>query len=359
MLVCYKFNDEFFYVVKIVTLKAWQAGVTKNHGKVSKFNGYHDLLSRVEPRLLHKGPSLYSYFNLAVYGRLFYLENMKNNCVLLISCPDRRGIVARVSSFLFQHKINITNGDVQRDELLNMFFMRIEWEDDGFNINEEDFKKQFSDIARDFKMNWSLTDHHNLKKVAVLVSKEDHCLSDLLYRYKMGELPANLCLVISNHIEAKKTADYYGIPFHFIPTKSDDRLVAEKLIIDLLKKHQINLVVLARYMQILSPSFVQQFQNKIINIHHSFLPAFIGAKPYDQAHRRGVKIIGVTSHYVNEELDGGPIIEQDVIRISHKDTTEDLINKGRDLEKIVLSRAVKWHLENSILVYANKTVIFN
>lgn len=284
---------------------------------------------------------------------------MKNNCVLLISCPDRRGIVARVSRFLFQHKVNITKGDVQRDELMNMFFMRIEWEDEGYNFNEEDFKKQFFVIAQDFKMNWTLSYRKNLKKVAIFVSKEDHCLNDLLYRHKMGEIYASISLVISNHIEAKKTADYYGIPFHFIPTKSDDRLVTEKLIIDLLKEHQINLVVLARYMKILSPSFVKQYQNKIINIHHSFLPAFVGAKAYDQAHRRGVKIIGVTSHYVNEELDGGPIIEQDVIRISHKDTIVDLINKGRDLEKIVLSRAVKWHLENSILVYANKTVIFN
>ncbi len=284
---------------------------------------------------------------------------MKNNWVLLISCPDKKGIIAKTSHFLFHHGANITHTEEHIDEQLNMFFMRIEWDADGFDLSEKELMKQFSKMASSFKMNWNFATNRGTKEIAILVSKEDHCLYDLLYRHKRRELKGNVRLIISNHHVTKDIAEDYNIPCHYIPTKNVDRSKSEKAILSLLNNNNINLVVLARYMRILSPQFVAQYPNKIINIHHSFLPAFVGAKPYHQAHKRGVKIIGVTSHYVNESLDGGPIIEQDVIRISHKDTTEDLINKGRDLEKIVLSRAVKWHLENSILVYANKTVIFN
>lgn len=282
---------------------------------------------------------------------------MKNSAVLLISCPDKRGIVASISDFIFKNNGNILESDQYQDNETGFFLMRLEWDLRNFKININDFEKYFNPIAKKFKIDWKLAVSSYKPKIAVFVSKEDHCLQDLLYRYKSGDLNCEISLIISNHPVAKQIADFYKIPFYYVPADKNRRK-SEKIQLDLLKEKNIDLVVLARYMQILSPNFVRYYKNKIINIHHSFLPAFIGARPYHQAFKRGVKIIGATSHYINEELDNGPIIEQDVIRITHRDSVGDLIRKGRDLEKVVLFRAVKWHIENRILFYGNKTVVF-
>lgn len=280
-----------------------------------------------------------------------------NSAVLLISCPDKKGIVATVSNFVFQNGGNILHADEHLDSELDLFLMRLEWDLQGFKLSSKEFNKKFTQIAKEFKMNWRVEYGDEQVKVAVLVSGQIHCLADLLYRYKEGELNCEISLIVSNHQEAEQLANFYQIPFFYIP--SEDKAEAEKQTIRLLKKYEVDLVVLARFMQILSPNFVNLYPNKIINIHHSFLPSFIGAKPYHQAYQRGVKIIGATSHYVTSDLDQGPIIEQDIVRISHRDSVLDLIQKGKDLEKVVLSRAVKWHLENRILTYSNKTVVFN
>lgn len=280
-----------------------------------------------------------------------------NTAVLLISCPDKQGIVASVAEFIFHYGGNILHADEHLDSELNLFLMRIEWDLSKFSLDEAHFKEEFSKISRRFKMDWRVEYGKSLTKVAVFVSQHTHCLADLLYRYKAGELNCQISLIISNHENAKELADFYQIPFSYFPWETKAK--PEKEAVKLLEKHDIDLVVLARFMQILSPKFVKKYANRIINIHHSFLPAFIGAKPYHQAYKRGVKIIGATSHYVTSDLDQGPIVEQDTVRISHRDRVEDLIQKGKDLEKIVLSRAVKWHLENRILIYSNKTVVFN
>lgn len=284
---------------------------------------------------------------------------MKNTAILLINCPDRKGIVAAVSGFLYEHNANILHADQHQNGESNLFFQRIEWDLDGFNLNELKFKEKFSDIAKEFKMTWKLSFSNYLPKVAILVSKEDHCLSDLLYRYKSQELLCQIPLVISNHGDTKKLVEFYDISFVEIPIDKENKSTGEQKAAKILKENKIDLVILARYMQILSAEFIKNLGNPIINIHHSFLPAFIGAKPYHQAFGRGVKIIGATSHYVSPDLDSGPIIEQDTVRISHSDSIADLVRKGKDIEKIVLSRAVRWHLENRILVYGNKTVIFD
>ncbi len=284
---------------------------------------------------------------------------MKNTAVLLISCPDRKGIVASVSQFLYHHGANIIHADQHLDKELNLFFMRIEWSLNGFDVKIERFKQLFKRIALKFKMNWRVVTSKDHSNVAIFVSKQDHCLADLLYRYHRKELNCNIRLIISNHSDAKKLADFYHIPYYKIPINKNNRNASEKNMFLLLKKYDIDLIVLARFMQILSPDVVKLYPNKIINIHHSFLPAFIGANPYHKAYDRGVKIIGATSHYVTERLDDGPIIEQDVIRISHRNEVEDLIAKGRDLEKIVFFRAIQWHIENRILIYSNKTVVFS
>lgn len=284
---------------------------------------------------------------------------MKNTAILLISCPDRKGIVASVSQFLYRHGANIIHADQHLDQELNLFFMRVEWNLDGFDLPIKNFKDHFKQIALKFKMDWHIETPKDRSKVAIFVSKQDHCLSDLLYRYNQKELNCEIDLIVSNHPIAKKLADFYHIPFYEISINKNNKESAEKKILLLLEKYNVNLIVLARYMQILSPDIVKRYPNKIINIHHSFLPAFIGANPYHKAYDRGVKIIGATSHYVTAGLDDGPIIEQDVIRISHRDEVKDLIAKGRDLEKIVLFRAIKLHTENKILIYSNKTVVFN
>jgi formyltetrahydrofolate deformylase len=237
--------------------------------------------------------------------------------------------------------------------------MRVEFEASEFDIDFTDFPRQFSAIAARFQMEWQLARPDHRSKMAILVSRYDHCLVDLLYRHKSGELACDIPLIVSNHAENQAIAEFYGIPFFFVPTLSGEKTRAEKEILHLLEKHEPDMIVLARYMQILSPEFVAEYEHRIINIHHSFLPAFVGAKPYQQAFARGVKLIGATSHYVTEVLDDGAIIEQDVIRISHRDTVDHLLQKGRDLEKVVLSRAVRWHLENRILLYGNKTVVFH
>jgi formyltetrahydrofolate deformylase len=283
---------------------------------------------------------------------------MKNTAILLITCPDRRGLVATISDFVFRHNGNILHVDEHADEESNLFLMRVEFDPAELDIDLRDFGKHFLPIADKFAMNWRLAQSNSRPKMAILVSKYDHCLADLLYRHKSGELACEIPLIISNHPDNQEISDFYRIPFVVIPVTKSGKATAERQILDALREQSPDFVVLARYMQILSPDFVAAYPNRIINIHHSFLPAFVGAKPYHQAFERGVKLIGASSHYVTEILDDGPIIEQDVVRISHRDALEDLLQKGRDLEKVVLSRAVRWHIENRVLLYGKKTVVF-
>lgn len=284
---------------------------------------------------------------------------MKNSATLLINCPDQKGLVAAIAEFLYRHNANILHADQHQDAELNLFLMRVEWDMAGFALTPEQFEQEFTTIAEAFNMHWQLNLSSRKPKIAIFVSKYDHCLTDLLYRHHSGELDCEIPLIISNHPDTKRLADFYGIPFHVIEVTKDNKAEAEARQFALLDEHGVDLIVLARYMQVLSPTFVARYPQRIINIHHSFLPAFVGAKPYHRAFERGVKLIGATSHYVTEVLDEGPIIEQDIMRVSHRDQLEDLIQKGRDLEKVVLSRAVRWHVENRILLYSNKTVIFD
>ena len=279
--------------------------------------------------------------------------------IVLIDCPDRRGIVAVVSDFLFRHNANILHADQHQDADLGLFLTRIEWDLSGFDLNVEGFARKFAPIARRFEMHWRLEFSEVRPRLAIFVSRYDHCLADLLYRRESGELDCEIPLVISNHPDSQRLAEFHRVSFHHIPTGSVSKQEVERKQLALLREHNIGLVVLARYMQILSPPFVRRYRQRIINVHHSFLPAFSGARPYHHAFERGVKLIGATSHYVTEKLDEGPIIEQDVVRISHRDQLQDLIQKGRDIEKAVLSRAVRWHIEHRILVYAKKTVVFD
>ncbi len=284
---------------------------------------------------------------------------MRHTAVLLISCPDQRGLVAAIAEFLLQHEANILHADQHQDAELKLFLMRVEWEMAGFKLDLADFARAFESIASRFGMTWRLADSTHKPRMAVFVSKFDHCLADLLYRYQNGELHCELPIILSNHEDTRWLADAYHTPFQHLAVLKDGKEEAEKTQLAILRDLKIDFIVLARYMQVLSADFIRHFPNHIINIHHSFLPAFHGAKPYHRAFERGVKLIGATGHYVTETLDDGPIIEQDVARISHRDSLEDLINKGADLEKVVLSRAVKWHLDNRVLVYANKTVVFD
>lgn len=281
----------------------------------------------------------------------------RKTATLLVTCPDRKGIVASISEFLYGKGANILHADQHQDGTL--FLMRIEWDLDGFAIPMSEFRRHFEPIAKNFDMQWEIADSDSRKRMAIFVSRYDHCLVDLLYRHRSGEIGCDIPLIVGNHLDTESIASFYGIPFHFIGVSPENKEGAEVQQLDLLRKHGIDFVVLARYMQVLSRDFVSRYENRIINIHHSFLPAFHGAKPYHRAFDRGVKLIGATAHYVTDVLDEGPIIEQDVIRVSHRDALEDLIQKGRDLEKIVLSRAVRWHLENRVLVCSNKTVVFD
>jgi formyltetrahydrofolate deformylase len=283
---------------------------------------------------------------------------MKNTAILLISCPDRRGLVAIISDFVFRHDGNILHADEHADEESKRFLMRVEFDPAEFDIDLNRFGEHFAPIAKKYELTWRLAQSSDRPRMAILVSKYDHCLVDLLYRHRSGELHCEIPVIIANHADAQATAEFYGIPFHVVPSEKGDKRPAEQKILALLRQYSPDFVVLARYMQILSNEFVSEYPNRIINIHHSFLPAFIGAKPYHQAFERGVKLIGATSHYVTEVLDDGPIIEQDVVRISHRDTLDDLLQKGRDLEKVVLSRAVRWHIDSRVLLYGKKTVVF-
>lgn len=294
---------------------------------------------------------------------LWYGGGMANkkpvSAILLMSCPDRRGLVAAVAGFLHERGANITHADHHVDREANIFFMRVEWEVEGFALNADETRKEFTELVEPFEMKWRLHYSNQVQRVALFSSKEDHCLLDLLWRYRAGEFPhAQIPLLISNHLEHSHLAKEYGMEFRHFPITPETRAAQERKEIELLRDNDIDLVVLARYMQILSPSFVASFPRSIINIHHSFLPAFIGANPYRKAYERGVKLVGATSHYVTEDLDEGPIIAQDVTQVSHRDTLDDLIRKGRDLEKQVLARAVRSHLLHNVLSYANKTVVF-
>jgi len=288
---------------------------------------------------------------------------MKNSAILLISCPDDKGEVATIADFIYRHNGNILHADEHADEESGLFLMRVEFDPKDFDIDLTDktladFGKHFAPIAEKFKMKWRLAQSSQRPRMMIFVSKYDHCLVDLLYRQQSGELACDIPLIISNHADNQRLADFYKIPYEVVSVTKDKKQQAEDTIHALIAEHRPDFMVLARYMQILSNDFVNRYPQRIINIHHSFLPAFVGARPYHQAFERGVKLIGATSHYVTEVLDDGPIIEQDVVRVSHRDTVDDLIRKGRDLEKVVLSRAVRWHVENRVLVYGNKTVVF-
>ena len=268
----------------------------------------------------------------------------------------RKGVVAEISQFLIGHNGSVLHSDDHLDSGRDLFLSRLEWDLDGFDIPISDFEHYFEPVAERFRINYNLALTNYRPKIAILVSAYDHCLADLLYRHRTGDLACDIVMIISNHPTAKPLADFHHVPFHLL-TNPKNKAESEREMLQLLGQ-DVDLIVLARYMQILGPDFVAQYLLRTINIHHSFLPAFIGAKPYHQAFGRGVKLIGATSHYVTATLDEGPIIEQDVVRVSHRDTVEDMVGKGRDLEKVVLSRAVRWHLENRILVYQNKTVVF-
>ena len=277
--------------------------------------------------------------------------------ILLVSCPDRKGLVAKIANFIYANGGNIIDADHHSDLEAGLFLSRIEWQLQGFNLPRDLIAPAFAAIAQPLNATWELHFSDTIPRLAIWVSKQDHCLFDLLWRFKAKELRAEIPLIISNHQEIKPIAEQFAIDYCHIPISSDTKQEQEIKQLELLDKYKIDLVILAKYMQILNSDFIEKFPN-IINIHHSFLPAFVGAKPYHQAYSRGVKIIGATAHYVTAELDKGPIIEQDVVRISHRDTVQDLIRKGKDLERIVLARAVRLHLQHRVLVYANRSVVF-
>lgn len=285
---------------------------------------------------------------------------MMKTAKLLLHCPDQPGILAEVTDFITVNKGNIIYLDQYVDHVENIFFMRIEWELESFLVPQEKIEDYFETLyAQKYGMSFRLYFSDVKPRIAIFVSKMPHCLFDLLARYTAGEWNVEIPLIISNHPDLQHVAERFGIPFHLFPITKETKEEQEKKEMELLAKHKVNFIVLARYMQVISEKMIDAYPNRIINIHHSFLPAFVGAKPYHAAFERGVKIIGATSHYVTTELDAGPIIEQDVVRITHKDTVQDLVNKGKDLEKIVLSRAVQKHIERKVLAYKNKTVIFN
>lgn len=285
---------------------------------------------------------------------------MMKTAKLLLHCPDRPGILAEVTDFITVNKGNIVYLDQYVDHVENIFFMRIEWELEKFLVPQEKIHDYFATLyAQKYAMDFRLYFSDYTPRMAIFVSKMSHCLYDLLARYTAGEWNVQVPLIISNHPDLQHVADRFDIPFHLFPITKENKAEQERRELELMAEHGINFIVLARYMQVVSEQLIDAFPNRIINIHHSFLPAFVGAKPYHAAFERGVKIIGATSHYVTTDLDAGPIIEQDVVRITHKDTVQDLVNKGKDLEKIVLSRAVQKHIERKILAYKNKTVIFN
>lgn len=285
---------------------------------------------------------------------------MMTTAKLLLHCPDKPGILAEVTDFITVNKGNIIYLDQYVDHVENIFFMRIEWELKDFLVPQEKIEDYFRTLyGQKYEMDFRLYFSDVKPRMAIFVSKLSHCLFDMLVRYTAGEWNVEIPLIISNHPDLQHVAERFGIPFYLFPITKETKEEQERKEMELLAKHKITFIVLARYMQVISEQMINAYPNKIINIHHSFLPAFVGAKPYHAAFQRGVKIIGATSHYVTTELDAGPIIEQDVVRITHKDAIEDLVNKGKDLEKIVLSRAVQKHIERKVLAYKNKTVIFS
>ena len=278
---------------------------------------------------------------------------------LLVSCPDRPGLVAALAQLLYGHGANILDADQHTDSTAGMFFQRIRFDLASIHTDRLALERAIGEVAERFQMEWSLAYARDTKRMAIFVSRYDHCLYDLLLRHRAGELPCEIPLVVSNHPDAKPVAEQFGVPYHVFPITPESKAEQEERERELLAEHRVDLIVLARYMQILSASFVEAWPRRIINIHHSFLPAFMGGRPYHQAYERGVKLIGATAHYATTELDEGPIIEQDVIRCSHRDAVPDLVRKGRDLEKGVLGRAVRAHLQDRVLVYGTKTVVFD
>lgn len=284
---------------------------------------------------------------------------MRNTATLLMKCRDQKGLVHRISDFISRHNGNILHADQHIDFESGQFFSRVEWDLAQFALPKEKIREKFKKLADALEMQWELRFSDELPAIAIFVSRLDHCLIDLLHRHSIGELQGEIKAIVSNHEDLRPIADRYHVPYHVFPITSDKKRAQEAKEIRLLESAKITLVILARYMQILSKQFVNRYPNRIINIHHSFLPAFAGARPYAQAQSRGVKIIGATSHYVTPTVDEGPIIEQEVIRVSHRDSVEDLIRKGRDMERVVLARAVRLHLDRRVLPYGNKTVVFD
>ncbi|WP_394219682.1 formyltetrahydrofolate deformylase [Halobacillus trueperi] len=287
-----------------------------------------------------------------------YLTKNEDKARLLVSCPDKPGIVSSISTFLYEHGANIVESNqFTTDHEEGTFFLRIVFASENMKSKEETMKADFYALADQFEMTWRMTFLHELKRTAIFVSKELHCLRELLYEWESGDLVTDIPLVISNHESAREIVESFGIPFYYIPANKEIREEVEEKQLDLLEEYNIDLIILARYMQILTPKFVDSHPSKIINIHHSFLPAFIGANPHKRAYKRGVKLIGATSHYVTDDLDEGPIIEQDVIRVDHRNSVNDLKKKGRLIERSVLNRAVKWALEDRVIVHKNKTIV--
>lgn len=280
-----------------------------------------------------------------------------STATLLISCPDQKGLVAKIANFIYSNGGNIIHADQHTDFAAGLFLTRIEWQLDGFNLPRELIGPAFNAIAQPLQAQWQLHFCDTTPRIAIWVSQQDHCLVDLLWRQQAREFSADIPLIISNHPNLKAVGEQFGADFHYIPINKENKAEQEAKQLDLLHQYKIDLVILAKYMQVLSQDFIAKFP-QVINIHHSFLPAFAGAKPYHKAHERGVKIIGATAHYVTPELDAGPIIEQDVVRVSHRDSVADLIRKGKDLERVVLARAVRLHLRHQVLVYSNRTVVF-
>ncbi|MBD1931778.1 MULTISPECIES: formyltetrahydrofolate deformylase [Cyanophyceae] len=276
---------------------------------------------------------------------------------LLVSCPDQRGLVAKIANFIYANGGNIIHADQHTDFAAGLFLTRIEWQLEDFNLPREYIAPAFNAIAQPLQAKWQLHFSDTVPRIAIWVSRQDHCLFDLIWRHRAKEFSAEIPLIISNHPDLKDVAAQFGIDYHHIPITKETKSEQEAKQLNLLKQYNIDLVLLAKYMQIVSLEFIAKFP-QIINIHHSFLPAFVGANPYHKAYERGVKIIGATAHYVTADLDAGPIIEQDVVRVSHRDEVDDLIRKGKDLERVVLARAVRSHLQNRVLVYGNKTVVF-
>jgi len=286
------------------------------------------------------------------------MSTQDNMITLLISCPDRPGIVAAVSSFIFEHHGNICQSDQHStDPHHGTFFMRVSFTEDSFTLNQADLVRDFTPIAEMLQMNWSVHYSRQRRRACIFVSKLDHCLTDLLWRWKSGELTMDIPCIISNHQNLETLAQMYDIPYYYFPAQKEHRSTDQQRILEFLSD-KVDFLILARYMQILEPFFVKAYPRQIVNIHHSFLPAFIGANPYERAFERGVKLIGATAHYVTDDLDEGPIIAQDVIHCNHRDTLADLMRKGRDVERRVLAEAVRLHTEDRVLVFKNKTIVF-